>query len=77
MYSKKIYSSVYFLLIFISLSLTGSNPDAKLLEEKTEMIEKTQKLLEENQKMLLEKDQKIENERRRTDQVSERGGRRE
>ena len=37
------------------------------------MIEKTQKLLEENQKMLLEKDQKIENERRRTDQVSERG----
>ena len=56
--------------VVTAFSLTGSNPDTKLLEEKTEMIEKTQRLLEENQKIIQEKDLKIENERKRTDQVT-------
>lgn len=51
-----------------AFSLTNGNPDAKLLEEKTQIIEKNTVQLEEKDKLLAEKERKLDAERKRAEQ---------
>jgi hypothetical protein len=61
-------TAVNFFYLPCPLSLTSGNPDAKLLEEKTQMIEQTAAQLQEKEKLLAEKERKLESERKRAEQ---------
>jgi len=57
-----------------AFSLTNTNPDAKLLEEKQVRIEESEKMLAEKDKLIADKDTKIETERKRTEQEKSKNG---
>ena len=50
-------------------SLTNTNPDTKLLDEKTKEIEESAAVIQEKEKVILEKDEKIAQEKKKAEQV--------